>query len=50
MTKVKPIVAHTPEELAGQLGISRAAAKEWQVQHLLLKRLKDCGAGRDHAC
>ena len=41
MHKVKPIVAKTPEELAGVLGLSAVAAKEWQVQHALLKRLKE---------
>src|ERR1019366_6292526 len=40
MPRLKPIVATTPEELAGALGLSSAAAKEWQVQHALLKRLK----------
>ena len=50
MPKVKAIVARTPEELAGHLGLSRAAAKEWQVQHLLLKTIEgDCTSGRDHA-
>jgi hypothetical protein len=46
MPKVKPIVANTPEELAGHLDIPRAADKEWQVQHVLLKRLKEI-AGRE---
>jgi predicted XRE-type DNA-binding protein len=41
MHRIKPIVARTPEELAGALGLSEAAAKEWQVQHMLLKRLKE---------
>jgi len=41
MTKVKPIVAATPEDLAGALGLSTAEAKEWQIQHALLKHLKD---------
>jgi predicted XRE-type DNA-binding protein len=41
MHKLKPVVARTPEELAGALGLSDVAAKEWQVQHILLKRLKD---------
>ncbi|MGA2269693.1 MAG: XRE family transcriptional regulator [Bryobacteraceae bacterium] len=45
MHKVKPIVARTPEELAVALGLSGVAAKEWQVQHILLRRLKDI-AGR----
>lgn len=41
MHRLKPIVAKTPEELAGALGLSGAAVKEWQVQHTLLKRLKE---------
>jgi predicted XRE-type DNA-binding protein len=41
MHKLKPVVARTPEELAGVLGLSDAAAKEWQVQHILVKRLKE---------
>ena len=41
MHRVRPIVATTPEELAGALGLSAAAAKEWSVQHALLKRLKE---------
>jgi len=41
MRRLKPTVATTPEELAGALGLSAAAAKEWQVQHALLKRLKE---------
>jgi predicted XRE-type DNA-binding protein len=41
MHKLKPIVARTPEELAGALGLCAAAAKEWQVQHVLVKRLKE---------
>ena len=40
MPKVKPIVAKTPEELASNLGLSNTDAEEWQVQHLLLKKLK----------
>ena len=40
MSKVKPIVATTPEDLAGALGLPAAAAKEWQLQRLLLKRLR----------
>jgi len=39
--KLKPIIARTPEELADALGLSRVAAKEWQVQHVLLERLKE---------
>ena len=41
MPKIKPIVANTPEELASSLGLSTVAAKEWQVQHVLVKRLKE---------
>ena len=41
MRKAKPIVAKTSEELAGVLGLSAVAAKEWQVQYALLKRLKE---------
>jgi len=41
MPKIKPAVARTPEELAGALGLSGIEAKEWQVQHTLLKRLKE---------
>ena len=41
MHKLKPTVARTPEELARALGLSSATAKEWQVQHVLLGRLKE---------
>jgi predicted XRE-type DNA-binding protein len=41
MRKVKPIIAENPEELAKIMGLPAAVAKEWQVQHALLKRLKD---------
>jgi predicted XRE-type DNA-binding protein len=41
MNKLKPIVARTPEELADALGLSRITAKEWQVQHVLVARLKE---------
>jgi predicted XRE-type DNA-binding protein len=41
MPRLKPIVASTPEDLAAALGLSAAEAKEWQVQHVLLKRLKE---------
>jgi predicted XRE-type DNA-binding protein len=37
----KPIVAKTPENLARILGLPAAVAKEWQVQHALLKHLKE---------
>ena len=41
MHRVKPIVCNTPEELADAMGLSAAEAKEWQLQHALLKRLKE---------
>ena len=41
MPKWKPIVAATPEALAGALGLSETEAREWQVQHALLTRLKE---------
>ncbi len=41
MPKIKPVIAKTPEELAATLGLSTGAAKEWQIQHVLLKRLKE---------
>ncbi len=41
MPKLKPIVTATPEDLAQALGLSATEAKEWQVQHALLKRLKE---------
>jgi predicted XRE-type DNA-binding protein len=41
MHRVRPIAATTPEELAEAFGLSAAAAKEWTVQHALLKRLKE---------
>ena len=47
MPKLKPIVASTPEELAAALGLSAAEAKEWQVQHVLLKRLKEIVLGQN---
>lgn len=41
MKKPKPIVAKTPEDLARVMGLPAAVAKEWRVQHALLKRLKE---------
>lgn len=41
MSRVKPLVAGTPEALAETLGLPLADAKEWQVQYALLKHLKD---------
>jgi predicted XRE-type DNA-binding protein len=46
MRKVKPIVASTPEELAETLGLSGVEAKQWQLQHMLLKRLKEIARSR----
>ena len=46
MARLKPIVAATPEALAGALGLSSVEAKEWQVQHALLRRLKQIA--REH--
>ena len=40
MIKTKPVVAGTPEDLARTLGLSGAESQEWQVQHSLLKRLR----------
>jgi predicted XRE-type DNA-binding protein len=40
MRKLKSTVAKTPEALAAALGLSAAEAREWQVQHALLKRLR----------
>ena len=34
------MIARTPEDLAKAIGLSDAAAKEWRVQHALLRRLK----------
>jgi len=41
MSRVKPVVARTPEALAEILGLSPADAKEWQVRYSLLKHLKE---------
>lgn len=41
MSKLKPVIAKTPEDLARAMGLPSAVAKEWQVQHALLKRLKE---------
>jgi len=41
MSRVKPVVARTPEALAEILGLSSADAKEWQVRYALLKHLKE---------
>ena len=41
MNRLKPLIARTPEELAEALGLPAITAKEWQVQHVLLKRLKE---------
>jgi predicted XRE-type DNA-binding protein len=39
--KTKTVVAATPDELAAALGLSHGAAREWQIQHVLVKRLKE---------
>lgn len=41
MARWKPTVARTPERLAEALGLTAADAKEWRVQHELLKRLQE---------
>lgn len=41
MHRIKPVVCRTPEELAAAMGFSAAGAKEWQLQHSLLKQLKE---------
>ncbi|MEP7366480.1 MAG: XRE family transcriptional regulator [Acidobacteriota bacterium] len=40
MSKTRIVVAKTPAALARTLGLSAAEAHEWQVQHALLKRLR----------
>lgn len=41
MPRLKPIVTSTPEELAATLGLSPLEARGWEVQYVLLKRLKE---------
>jgi predicted XRE-type DNA-binding protein len=41
MRQVKPVIAKSPEALAQALGLSAAEAREWQVQHVLLERLRE---------
>jgi predicted XRE-type DNA-binding protein len=41
MPKPEPVIARTPEELARVPGLSKLDAREWQVQQVLQKRLKD---------
>ena len=41
MRKLKPIVAKTPEQLAGAVNLSATEAEEWEVQHTLLRRLQE---------
>src|SRR5205823_2450945 len=51
MSKIKPIVAHTPEQLASALGLSATDAREWQVQHALLKApQRNRSPAEAHAC
>ena len=38
--KTKTVIAKTPETLARTLGLSGVEARQWQVQHALLKRLR----------
>ena len=38
--KTRTVTAKTPETLARTLGLSGIEAQEWQVQHALLKRLR----------
>jgi predicted XRE-type DNA-binding protein len=40
MRKHRSVKVETPEELARALGLSGMEAQEWQVQHALLKRLR----------
>lgn len=40
MSRIKPIVAKTPEDLAKVMGLPPAIAREWRVQHALQKHLK----------
>jgi predicted XRE-type DNA-binding protein len=41
MHKLKPVVCNTPEELAAAMGLPAAEAREWQLQHALVKRLQE---------
>ncbi len=41
MSKLKTVVAKSPEELADALGLARWEVREWQVQFDLTKRLKE---------
>ena len=38
--KTKTVTAKTPETLARTLGLSGVEAQEWQVQHALLRKLR----------
>jgi len=40
MHRLKPIVCKT-EELAAAMGLSATEAKEWRLQHALLRRLRE---------
>ena len=40
MKQIKPVVATTPDALAKTIGLTGAESHEWQVQHALLKRLR----------
>jgi hypothetical protein len=47
MNRLKPVVAKMPGELARALGLPAVVARQWQVQHVLLKRRKEI-ARRQH--
>jgi predicted XRE-type DNA-binding protein len=41
MHKIKLVVAKTHEGLAAALGLPEVAVMEWQIQHVLVKRLQE---------
>jgi predicted N-acetyltransferase YhbS len=46
MSRVKPVIARTPEELSKTLGLTPAEAKEWQVRYALLMLLARLAVAR----
>lgn len=48
MIRTKAVVARTPEALARTLGLSGSESHEWQVQHALLKKLRQIGTSLWH--
>lgn len=40
MSETKPILAESPDALARALGLSTAESEDWQVQYVLLNRLR----------